>query len=142
MVIPIKYNSRFKEEKTHQKLELNRHTLFDQSVQMKIVLKSTTVLQEPMGARDVWKRGPSSSLWCSFLRRTRFLFCTYDFPHSGQRCCSTGTYFCGSEVVNGWPVVSTSTSAETPIALPSVTADISICNMESSDLVSNLSGMT
>ena len=89
------------------------------------------------------KRGPSSSLWCCFLWRTRFLFCTYDFPHSGQRCRSTGTYFCGVEAMNGWPVVSTSTSAETPITLPSVTADISICNdMESSDLVSNLSGVT
>ena len=32
------------------------------------------------------KRGPSSSLWCFFLWRTRFLFYTYDFPHSGQRC--------------------------------------------------------
>ena len=88
------------------------------------------------------KRGPSSHLWCCFLWRTRFLFCTDDFPHSGQRCRSTGTYFCGVEVINGWPVVSTSTSAETPIILPSVTADISICNMESSDLISNLSGMT
>ena len=88
------------------------------------------------------KRGPSSSLWSCFLRRTRFLFCTYDFPHSGQRCRSTGTYFCGVEVINGWPVVSISTSAETPITLPSVTGAISICNMESSDLVSNLSGMT
>ena len=39
------------------------------------------------------KRGPSSSLWCCFL--WRFLFCTYDFRHSGQRCRSTGTYFCG-----------------------------------------------
>ena len=39
MIIPIKYHWRFKEEKTHQKLELNRHTLFDQSVQMKIVAK-------------------------------------------------------------------------------------------------------
>ena len=52
------------------------------------------------------------------------------------------TSFCGVEVINGWPVISISISAETPITLPSVTADISICNMESSDLVSNLSGMT
>ena len=88
------------------------------------------------------KRGPSSHLWCCFLWRTRFLFCTYDFLHTGQRCRSTGTYFCGVEVINGWPVVSTSILAGTPIALPSVTADISICNMESSDLISNLSGMT
>ena len=88
------------------------------------------------------KRGPSSNLWCCFLWRTSFLFCTYDLPHSGQRCCSTGIYFCGAEVINGWPVVSTSISPKIPITLPSVTADISICNMESSDLVSNLSGMT
>ena len=50
--------------------------------------------------REQGKRGPSSSLWCCFLWRTRFLFCTYDFPHSGQRCRSTGTYFCGAEVIN------------------------------------------
>ena len=87
------------------------------------------------------KRGPSSSSWCCILWWTRFLFCTYDFPHSGQRCRPRGTYFCRVEVINGWTVVSTSTSAETPIAGPSVTADISICNMESSNLVSNLDGM-
>ena len=86
------------------------------------------------------KRGPSSILWCCFLWRTRFLFCTYDFPNSGQRYRSTGTYFCGVDVFNGWPVVSTSTSAETSVTLPSVTADIYICNMESSDFVDNLSG--
>ena len=84
--------------------------------------------------REQGKRGPSSSLWCCFLWRTRFLFCTYDFPQSGQRCRSTGTYLCGVE--NGWSVFSTSTSAETSITLPSVTPDISICNLESSDLVS------
>ena len=39
------------------------------------------------------KRSPSSSLWCCFLSRTWFLFCTYDFPQSGQRCRSTGTVF-------------------------------------------------
>ena len=51
------------------------------------------------------KREPLSHLWCWFLWRTRFLFCTYDFPHSWQRCRSTGTYFCGAEVINIWPVV-------------------------------------
>ena len=83
------------------------------------------------------KRGPSSSLWCCFLWRTRFLFCTYDFPHSGQ-----ALFFCGVEVINGWPVVSTSISAETSITLPSVTADTSICNTKSSGLVSITSSMT
>ena len=88
------------------------------------------------------KRGPSSSLWCCFLWRTRFLFCTYDFPHSGQRCRSTGSFFCGVKVVNRQPVVSTSISAETSITLLSVTADTSICNTKSSNLVSIMSSMT
>ena len=103
------------------------------------------------------KWGPSSSLWFCFLWRTRFLFCTCNFPHSGQRCrppppplcvcvcvceCFCCCCCCGVEVTNGWTVVSISISAETSIKLSSVTADTSICNMESWGLVSNPSGMT
>ena len=53
------------------------------------------------------------SLWC-FLWRTRFSFCTYNSPHSGQTACSSAGFFflfffffffCGAEVINGWPVV-------------------------------------
>ena len=51
-------------------------------------------------------------------------------------------FFCEVEVINWKPVVSTSISAETYVTLSSVTADNSVCNMESLDLVSNLSGMT
>ena len=50
--------------------------------------------------------------------------------------------FSGVEVINGWPVVFTSIQTKTSITLAPVTADISICNTESSDLAVNLSGRT
>ena len=86
--------------------------------------------------------GPSSNLWCfaSLADQVPFLHIWFSAFWAG--CRSAGTFLCGVEVINGWSVVSTSISAETSITLPSVTADISSCNRESSELVSNLSGIT
>ena len=59
----------------------------------------------------------------------------------GIECCSTATFSYGAAVINEWRVLSTLISAVTSIKLPSGTANTSICNTESSDLTSNLSGM-
>ena len=89
------------------------------------------------------KRGPSSSLWCCFLWWTRFLFCTYDFPHSGQRYRSTGSFFLWSRS-HQWMAscFHFHLVRDIHVTLPSVTADTSICNTKSSGLVSIMSSMS
>ena len=84
------------------------------------------------------KGGPLPILWCCFLWRTRFISCTYDFPHRGRDVVQQAHllrsrsrqwmdgcfhFHLGSDIQRK----------------SSVTAHTSICNTESSDFANNLS---